>query len=446
MKNERITSGFSKLSRNQKIDLIFSELELDDAQKNELDSFLLSNKKIQKLLSEISENHISNFYLPYSIIPNVYINEKKYFVPMVVEESSVVAAAARSAKFWAKNGGFQAKIINNKKSGQVHFLWHENPDLLKSVFPLLKEEIVENLLPLTERMEQRGGGILAIELVDKSNEIEHYYQIDVLFDTVDAMGANFINSCLENIATTMRGFFNHPKNLYGLKPSYEIIMSILSNYYKDCIVECSVEGDVSLFSHASQQLTGEDFARRFKLAVDIANLDISRAVTHNKGIYNGVDAVALATGNDWRAIEASGHAFASRDGKYRSLTQATLDQNYFKYTLTLPIAMGSVGGLTNLHPLAKISMAILENPSAEDLMKIAAAAGLANNFSAIWSLITSGIQKGHMKLHLSNILNQLGVDYHLHDIVSQFFENKTVSYSSVEKYINTELIKHISKA
>jgi hydroxymethylglutaryl-CoA reductase len=446
MKNEKITSGFSKLNREEKIELIFSELELDEVQKQDLDSFLISNKKIQKLLSEISENHISNYYMPYSVIPNIYIDGKKYFVPMVIEESSVVAAAARSAKFWAKHGGFKTRILNNKKSGQVHFLWNEKPEILKSVFSYLKGIILDNLQPLTERMEKRGGGIDDIFLVDKSNEIDNYFQIDVLFSTADAMGANFINSCLENIAATLREFLNNPKHFQGQAPSYEIIMSILSNYYKDCIVECSVEGNVSIFENASSELSGKDFAKRFKLAVDIANLDISRAVTHNKGIYNGVDAVAMATGNDWRAMEASGHAFASKDGKYKSLTKASLENDYFKYTLTLPIAMGSVGGLTNLHPLAKISMSILENPSADDLMKIAATAGMANNFSAIWSLITSGIQKGHMKLHLSNILNQLGVDYHLHEIVSQFFENKTVSYSLVEEYINTELVKHISKA
>lgn len=445
MKKNMITSGFSKLTRDQKVDLIFSELDLEESQKQELNSFLFSNKKVQKLLSEISENHISNYFLPYSIIPNVFINGNKYYVPMVIEESSVVAAAARSAKFWAKHGGFKANIINNKKTGQVHFIWNEQPELLYSAFKFLKEVMFENLKPITERMEKRGGGILDIQLIDKSEEIDNYYQLNAIFKTADAMGANFINSCLENIATTFRNFFSNSKT-FSTKPSFEIIMSILSNYYDDCVVECYVEGDVSIFENASQQMSGKDFARRFKLAVDIANNDVNRAVTHNKGIYNGVDAVALATGNDWRAIEASGHAYASRDGQYRSLTKATIENNYFKYSLTLPIALGSVGGLTNLHPLSKISMEMLGNPSADELMKITAAAGLANNFSAIWSLITSGIQKGHMKLHLSNILNQLGVDYHLHDKVTAFFENKTVSYSSVEEYINNELLKRISKA
>jgi len=212
-------------------------------------------------------------------------------------------------------------------------------------------------------------------------------------------------------------------------------MSILSNYTPDCIVKCYVECPVKNLTGWLKELTGYAFATKFKQAVDIANLDISRAVTHNKGIMNGVDAVLLATGNDWRATAASVHAYASKDGRYRGLTTIQLTDETFRYELELPLAVGTVGGITQIHPVVTKTLAIMNYPDARKLMMIAAASGLANNFSAIASLITTGIQEGHMKMHLFNILNQLHVSHTERERVISQFKGTTVSYAAVEDYL-----------
>jgi hydroxymethylglutaryl-CoA reductase len=171
------------------------------------------------------------------------------------------------------------------------------------------------------------------------------------------------------------------------------------------------------------------------MAVDIANHDVSRAVTHNKGIYNGIDGVVLATGNDWRAVESAGHAYAAATGHYRSLSDVSVENGIFRYSITVPLAVGTVGGLTKNHPLAKLSLKILDNPSAKELMEVIAALGMANNFSAVTSLVTTGIQSGHMKMHLSNILNQLGATERLKQLAAEFFADKTVTFSAVKKFL-----------
>ena len=208
-------------------------------------------------------------------------------------------------------------------------------------------------------------------------------------------------------------------------------MSILSNYTPDCKVIAEVECKID--DLIDKDITDSSlFAKKFKTAVEIAKKDVTRAVTHNKGIMNGVDSVVIATGNDFRAVEACAHSYASKDGKYKSLTHAEISKNKFKYWIELPISIGTVGGLTNLHPLVNWSLKLLGSPSAKDLMKIIAVSGLAQNFAAIKSLITTGIQKGHMKMHLSNILNLLGADDNERIQLVKFFDDKVVSHSLVK--------------
>jgi hydroxymethylglutaryl-CoA reductase len=182
-------------------------------------------------------------------------------------------------------------------------------------------------------------------------------------------------------------------------------------------------------------LDAEGFLEKFIRATRIAEIDIHRAATHNKGIFNGIDSVALATGNDFRAIEAGGHAWAARTGKYRSLTHAELKDGIFTYTLELPLSLGTVGGLTRLHPLADLSLELLGNPRAEQLMMIAAAVGLANNFSAIRSLVTKGIQLGHMKMHLLNILNHYQATEQEKEAAVEYFKTHKVSFSAVSSFL-----------
>jgi hydroxymethylglutaryl-CoA reductase len=198
-------------------------------------------------------------------------------------------------------------------------------------------------------------------------------------------------------------------------------------------VECPIQSFAELAR--SQGLDAEALTRRFHRAVRIAQIDPYRATTHNKGIYNGIDAVVLATGNDFRAIEACGHTYASRDGQYRSLSSCTVENGTLRFELDIPLAMGTVGGLTALHPLAKLSLELLGNPSAEELMCITAAVGLAQNFAAVRSLITTGIQQGHMKMHLTNILNHLGANDEEAAAAQHYFQHQTVSFSAVRSFL-----------
>jgi hydroxymethylglutaryl-CoA reductase len=211
-------------------------------------------------------------------------------------------------------------------------------------------------------------------------------------------------------------------------------MSILSNYVPNCIVKTEVSCSVEELN--SLEPNTPDFANKIIQAIDIANSDVHRAVTHNKGIMNGIDATVIATGNDFRAIEAGAHAYASRNGRYQSLSNAFISKNTFHFELTIPLAIGTVGGVTNLHPLVKLALEILKNPNAKELMKIIACVGLAQNFGALRSLVTSGIQKGHMKMHLINLLNKYNLNIDEKKLAIEYFKDKTVSSSNVESFIN----------
>ncbi len=431
-----IVNGFSKLDKDEKIAWLNKQLSHTGEDFNFVKKFWHENTELQKVFDEFSENTISNYFFPYGLAPNFKINEKVYTVPLVIEESSVVAAASKSAKFWLSRGGFKAKVISTTKKGQVHFLWQGEKNKLFDFFNTRKTEILLSVKELVAKMEERGGGIKNISLVDKTNSLENYYQIDVEFETCDAMGANFINSVLEKIgeqitlqAETFDGFCNSEKNL-------EVVMAILSNYTPECRVKAYVECRVEELGQFPGGMSAEDFAHRFERAVKIAKVDVSRAVTHNKGIFNGIDAVILATGNDFRAIEACGHAYAAKDGQYRGLTSCSLKDGKFYFELEIPLALGTVGGLTKLHPLAKATLDILESPNASELMQIVAVVGLAQNFGALTSLVTTGIQKGHMKMHLLNILNQLNASQEEVDLAKEHFKTETVSFSGVRNFLD----------
>jgi len=400
-------SGFSKLSKRGKIKWMVENFFKDpESVVHELKSYWHSNEEQQKILDGFSENTITNFAMPYGVAPNFLINGKTYCIPMVIEESSVVAAASNAAKFWMTRGGFKAKVIDTIKIGQVHFKWSGQADTFHSIFPSLKKYLIEQTTPLTKKMRSRGGGILDIEPLDFTKELDNYYQLKVSFNTCDSMGANFINSVLELMAKELNTFLATQSHLSEKEQSAQIIMSILSNYTPDCLVRAEVSCPVDQLT-IQNNMPPSVFAKKFKMAIDIASVDSFRATTHNKGIFNGIDAVVLATGNDFRAIESCGHTFASRDGKYRSLSHCTIENDVFRFWLDIPLAVGTVGGLTTLHPMAKRSLELLDNPNANELMMIIACTGLAQNFGAIRSLVTIGIQQGHMKMHLVNILQQL---------------------------------------
>ena len=431
--NHKPVEGFSKLSKQGKIDWLITEyLEGNQEYQQILQQYWNENPALQKLHEEFSENTISNFYMPYGIAPNFLIDGKLMALPMAVEESSVVAAASKSAKFWIERGGFKTTIINTEKLGHTHFIFKVEAHKLLHFFNFtLKKKLFEATEDITANMRNRGGGILDIKLIDKTSELENYYQLKASFDTVDSMGANFINSCLEQFGKTLKEEVAQSVDFsQAEKDSLQIVMNILSNFTPDCIVRAEVSCKIDDLKDDSG-ISNEEFAWKFKQAVTIAEIEPYRATTHNKGIMNGVDAVVIATGNDFRATEACAHAYASKSGKYKSLTHCTTDNGIFRFWIDLPISVGVVGGLTNLHPLVKFSLALLGKPSAQELMSILAVSGLAQNFAALRSLVTTGIQKGHMKMHLFNILNQFGATEEEKQYFVNYFKDKTVSHHEV---------------
>lgn len=425
-------SGFSKLEKEEKITwLSKTYLKGVENAPEILRQYWNPNSNLQQLHEEFTENTLSNYYLPFGIAPNFLINDFRYAIPMAIEESSVIAAASKAAKFWGKRGGFKAEVLGTRKVGQVHFMFSGDKDKLKEFFRQVKPVLLDAAEPLTRNMKKRGGGILNIELRDKTESLNDYHQLHCTFETKDSMGANFINSCLERFAETFKEAAHQHEAFTASEKDIEIVMSILSNYVPECLVRAEVSCAVDQL--ADHDMTGEAFAGKFVRALKIAETEPFRAVTHNKGIMNGIDAVVLATGNDFRAVEAGVHAYACKDGSYSSLTHAEVRNGEFKFWMEIPLALGTVGGLTGLHPLSKIALDMLQNPTAEDLMKIVAVAGLAQNFAAVKSLITTGIQQGHMKMHLMNILNQLNATPEEKEKMVEHFKKHNVSHSAVEE-------------
>lgn len=431
MKHTEVIKGFSKLNKTEKIEwLIRNYAKNEEAARSLIESYWHNDDETQKLHDEFIENTLTNFYLPFGIAPNFLINGRLYALPMAIEESSVVAAASKAANFWLERGGFKSEIISTTKIGHVHFIWQgENPERLEQLVAKLQPEFYAETDSITHNMRSRGGGILSIALINKTDLEPGYYQLEARFETCDSMGANFINSCLESFAKTLRNAIEQEESFEPKDREVQVVMSILSNFTPECLVRCEVECAIAEINEGSG-ISNEEFAEKFCRAIRIADVESYRAVTHNKGIMNGIDSVVLATGNDFRAIEACAHAFAGRSGKYKSLTYARNENGRFTFGILIPMSLGTVGGITSLHPMVKFAHEMLGNPGAAELMQITAAAGLAQNFSAVRSLITSGIQKGHMKMHLLNILNQLGANDAEKTEIVEYFKDKTVSFSA----------------
>jgi hydroxymethylglutaryl-CoA reductase len=426
--------GFSKLSKAAKLEwLVNNNFDDADAAREIFTTYWHDDEKLQQRHDEFIENTMTNYYMPFGVAPNFQINGKLYTIPMAIEESSVVAAASKSAQFWMQRGGFKTEVLSTEKIGHVHFMYEGNAEALFADFSNLEAALYEATDELTANMRARGGGITSIKLIDATDRLADYYQLEVRFETADSMGANFINSNLEEMAGRLERFVEEHPSLDRSK--LEVVMRILSNYTPECVVRASVSCPIEDLS--SEGVSGEEFARKFKRAVDIANAEPYRATTHNKGIMNGIDAVIIATGNDFRAVEAACHTHASASGTYKSLTHCTVENGQFTFWIEIPLALGVVGGLTKLHPLVVKSLEMLGNPSAKELMGIVAVSGLAQNFAALRALVTTGIQKGHMKMHLMNILTQLeATDEEKLHIVGHF-KDKVPHHRDVVNYFCT---------
>lgn len=438
MGNNKQISGFSKLSKTEKIHWLAQNFLYNNPINvaKEFASYWHDSIEEQKVFDGFSENTITNFFLPFGVAPNFKINDKLYAVPMVTEESSVVAAAANAAKFWFYRGGFKAEVVSTVKIGQVHFNYKGSFEKLQNFFPQLKQDLMQGAKDITENMEKRGGGIVDIELINLSDQLENYYQLRCSFETCDSMGANFINSVLERFGQLLVELVQENDSFTYSEKDIKVIMCILSNFTPDCLVHAEVSCPLSALGDV-EGMPAADFANKFVQAVKIAKIDPYRATTHNKGIMNGIDSVVLATGNDFRAVESCIHTYACRNGSYASLSDASVEDGIFKFWMTIPLALGTVGGLTALHPLAKKSLELLGKPSAAELMKITATVGLAQNFAAVKSLTTTGIQQGHMKMHLSNIMMSLQATEDELAKAKEYFNGKVISFGAAREYLNS---------
>ncbi|MGB0390058.1 MAG: hydroxymethylglutaryl-CoA reductase, degradative [Salibacteraceae bacterium] len=422
--------GFSKLSKEEKINWVVDNYFTDkESGKAVLKQYWNQDANLQQVHDEFIENTLTNYYLPFGVAPNFLINNEIYTIPMAIEESSVVAAAAKAASFWMNRGGFKAEVISTKKIGHVHFVYYGDYDKLLKFFNGIKEKFYIDTESITANMRKRGGGITDIMLINKNYEEPNYYQIKANFETIDSMGANFINTCLEQFSDTLKREIELSDLFTAEEKQIQIIMCILSNYTPECLVRAEVSCHVDEL--ATEGMTGKEFAEKFERAIHVATIEPYRATTHNKGIMNGIDAVVIATGNDFRAVEAAAHTYAARSGQYRSLTKCEIIDGTFRFWLDIPMALGTVGGLTTLHPMVKFAYQLLGNPGARELMMIIAASGLAQNFGALKALTTTGIQQGHMKMHLLNVLNGLGATDKEKDFFKIYFKDKVPRHSDI---------------
>lgn len=425
--------GFSKLSGTEKVDFVsrFSGIE---NLAMELSENGLKDEALRAIIESFSENVLGTFSLPFSVAPGFVINGQEHIIPLVTEESSVVAAVSFAARHIARFGGFQTIVAGCLREGQVHLSYHADPARLVRFFDHYKETLMGSLDEIQSRMVKRGGGVESIALEHLTSRLPGYYQITMRANTADAMGANFINTCLEQLAKT---FLQLAEGYFSKGEAPEVTMAILSNYTPGSLVVCRAPVRVV----PGGELSEEAYYRKFRQAFDIARINVSRAVTHNKGIMNGIDAIVLATGNDTRAVEAGAHAYACHQGSYQPLSRLEEDSDGLTLVLEVPLAVGTVGGIANLHPMAKLAHRLLGLPGASKLMGMVASVGAASNFSAINALITSGIQHGHMRMHLANIFQSLEVNEQEKALLSQFFTGKYISTTSVRHQLN--MIRHV---
>ena len=349
------------------------------------------------LYEAMIENSVTTYEIPMGVVANFVLNDTSYIVPMVIEEPSVLAAQNNAAKIFRENGGIKARVIKREMRGEIAFFNPEDSLNLVHYIETHQEVLFDLCAKTYPNIVKRGGGVRAISTRILSDNSDLFVIVDVVMDTQEAMGANMINTVLEALKIHLEDTLNETA-----------LMAILSNYADTCVVEASVSLDVSSLKNSPE------IGQRMAQASRLAHVDVYRATTHNKGIMNGIDALIIATGNDFRAIEAGAHAYASRHGSYASLTTWTLEnETHLIGRIELPMALGTVGGTISIHPKAKLSYEILGTNDAQTLMQIAAGVGLAQNFSAMYALTSDGIQKGHMRMHARTLLIQAGCPFDL---------------------------------
>lgn len=343
------------------------------------------------------ENVVGLHSMPIGIATNFLVNGNDKLIPMVIEEPSVIAAISSSAKLFRQGGGFQTSSDPPIMIGQIQVL--DIPNIENAIEKLKKEEknLLEKANEVSGSIRKRGGGAKQLEVrVFTQTPVGPMLIVHLLYDTQDAMGANAINTALEHITEDIESITDGRVNL-----------RILSNFADRR--KARAEGMIPYDALATATMSGDEVVNTILEAATFASIDPYRAVTHNKGIMNGIDAVAIATGNDWRAIEAAAHAYAVRDGHYTSMTHWWRDtEGNLRGSLELPMAVGIVGGATRVHPMAQLALKILGVSSAMELAEIIVAVGLAQNLAAIRALATEGIQLGHMRMHARQLATAAG--------------------------------------
>ena len=414
-------NGFSKKSYRERLELLRAQALLSPEKQRSLEQ---DEQMSVTVADQLSENVVGTFSLPYSIIPELLVNGQDYTVPYVTEEPSVVAAASYASKIIKRAGGFTAQVHERQMIGQVALYQVDDPELAQEKIVSKKAELLELANQAYPSIVKRGGGARDLHVEQLKGETE-FLVVYLHVDTQEAMGANMLNTMLE-----------------ALKPVLEelsqgqSLMGILSNYATDSLVTASCRIAFRYLSRQKDQ--GREIAEKLALASQFAQADPYRATTHNKGIFNGIDAILIATGNDWRAIEAGAHAFASRDGRYQGLSRWGLDTDSEELVgeMTLPMPVATKGGSIGLNPRVALSHELLGNPSAKELAQIIVSIGLAQNFAALKALVSTGIQQGHMKLQAKSLALLAGAsESEVAPLVELLIADKTFNLETAQRYL-----------
>ena len=414
-------NGFSKKSYHERLELLQAQALLSPEKQTSLEQ---DEQVSLAVADQLSENVVGTFSLPYSIIPELLVNGQDYIVPYVTEEPSVVAAASYASKIIKRAGGFTAQVHERQMIGQVALYQVADPELAQEKIASKKAELLELANQAYPSIVKRGGGARDLHVEQIKGETD-FLVVYLHVDTQEAMGANMLNTMLE-----------------ALKPVLEelsqgqSLMGILSNYATDSLVTASCR--IAFRYLSPQRDQGREIAEKIALASQFAQIDPYRAATHNKGIFNGIDAILIATGNDWRAIEAGAHAFASRDGRYQGLSQWTLDMEREELVgeMTLPMPVATKGGSIGLNPRVALSHELLGNPSAKELAQIIVSIGLAQNFAALKALVSTGIQQGHMKLQAKSLALLAGAsESEVAPLVERLIADKTFNLETAQRYL-----------
>ena len=414
-------NGFSKKSYHERLELLRAQALLSPEKQRSLEQ---DEQVSLAVADQLSENVVGTFSLPYSIIPELLVNGQDYTVPYVTEEPSVVAAASYASKIIKRAGGFTAQVHERQMIGQVALYQVDDPEQAQEKIASKKAELLELANQAYPSIVKRGGGARDLHVEEIKGETD-FLVVYLHVDTQEAMGANMLNTMLE-----------------ALKPVLEelsqgqSLMGILSNYATDSLVTASCR---IAFRYLSRQKDhGREIAEKIALASQFAQSDPYRAATHNKGIFNGIDAILIATGNDWRAIEAGAHAFASRDGRYQGLSRWSLDTDTEELVgeMTLPMPVATKGGSIGLNPRVALSHELLGNPSAKELAQLIVSIGLAQNFAALKALVSTGIQQGHMKLQAKSLALLAGAsESEVAPLVERLIADKTFNLETAQRYL-----------